>query len=106
MKLSTEQTANTGFLNSLVGSIGWAARVSTQQNSASATTPPANRPRITGEPQAYSLPPQLVARISALAPTATSPMPVKSMIGRPAARTAGMLRAAAITTITAIGTLM
>src|SRR5882757_10620087 len=36
-KLSTVQTANTGFLNSRIGSIGWAARVSAQPNSASAT---------------------------------------------------------------------
>lgn len=75
MKLRIEQTVNTGLANSRIGSIGSAARVSTQQNRPSAISPPANRPMITAEPHAYSLPPQLVARISALAPTATSAMP-------------------------------
>ncbi|SDP31668.1 hypothetical protein SAMN04487981_12035 [Streptomyces sp. cf386] len=75
MKLSTEQTVKTGLANSRMGSIGSAARVSAQQNRPSAIAPPTNRPMMMPEPQAYSLPPQLVARISALAPTATSPMP-------------------------------
>jgi hypothetical protein len=75
MKLRIEQTVKTGLANSRIGSMGSAARVSTRQNAASATTPPAKRPMTTGEPQAYSLPPQLVARISALAPIATSAMP-------------------------------
>ncbi|GGW46808.1 hypothetical protein GCM10010320_28870 [Streptomyces caelestis] len=75
MKLSTEQTVKTGLANSRMGSIGSLARVSTRQNGPSATTPPTNRAMIMPEPHAYSLPPQLVARISALAPTATSAMP-------------------------------
>lgn len=75
MKLRTEQTVNTGFRKSRIGSIGSCARNSTRQKSASATRPPAKRPRMTGEPHAYSLPPQLVARISALAPTVTIAMP-------------------------------
>ena len=75
MKLRIEQTVKTGLPNSRIGSIGWAARVSAQQKAARARTPPAKRPMMTGELQAYSLPPQLVARIRALAPTATRAMP-------------------------------
>ncbi len=74
-KLRTEHTEKTGLRKSRIGSIGSAARVSARQNSASATAPPTNRPMMTGEVQAYWFPPQLVARISALAPTATSAMP-------------------------------
>lgn len=72
MKLRIEQTVKTGFRNSRIGSIGSFARVSTTQNSARAMSPPTNSPMIMGEPHAYSFPPQLVARISALAPTVTS----------------------------------
>lgn len=75
MKLSTAQTLKTGLRKSRIGSIGSRALVSTRQKNASATRPPANSPMITGEPQAYSLPPQAVARIRALAPTATSAIP-------------------------------
>lgn len=75
MKLRIEQTVNTGLRNRCIGSIGCLARVSTQQNSPSATMPPTKSPMMTPEPHAYSLPPQLVARIRALAPTATSAMP-------------------------------
>jgi hypothetical protein len=75
MKLSSEQTPNTGLRNRRIGSMGSTARVSAQQNSPSATAPPTNNPMITGEPHAYSVPPQLVASTSALDPTATSPMP-------------------------------
>ncbi len=75
MKLRIEQTVNTWLRNSRIGRVGWAALVSAQQNRASATTPATNRPMIVAEPQAYSLPPQLVARIRALAPIATSAMP-------------------------------
>jgi len=58
-----------------MGSMGCSARVSTQQNRPSAIVPPTNRPMMVAEPHAYWLPPQLVARISELAPTATSAMP-------------------------------
>lgn len=75
MKLRTEHTVKTGLRNSRIGSIGSTARVSTQQNRASAITPPAYRAMMVAEPQANSLPPQLVARIRALAPAATRPMP-------------------------------
>jgi hypothetical protein len=75
MKLRTEQTVNTGLPNSRIGSIGSAARVSTTQNRPSAINPPTNRPMMTPEPHAYWLPPQLVARIRALAPAATRAMP-------------------------------
>ncbi len=68
MKLRIEQTVKTGLPKSRIGSIGSFARNSTRQNSASATRPRTNRPMMTPEPQAYSLPPQLVARIRALAP--------------------------------------
>ena len=75
-KDSTQHTVNTGLANSRIGRIGSAARLSTHTNAASATTEPTNRPMITGEPHAYLLPPQLVARVRPEAPRPTSTMPV------------------------------
>ena len=59
-----QHTVNTGLLNSRIGRIGSAARISTHTKIASATTEPTNSPMIVGEVQAYSVPPQLVARVS------------------------------------------
>ncbi|CAM5291688.1 hypothetical protein STENM223S_08628 [Streptomyces tendae] len=73
MKLSTEQTVNTGLENNRIGSIGSRARYPAEQAERDHT---AHEQRDDHpEPHAYSLPPQLVARISALAPAATSAMP-------------------------------
>ena len=65
MKLSTELTLNTFRRNSRSGRIGSAARCSATTKQPRKTTPPTTRPMMVGEPQPYSVPPQLVARISA-----------------------------------------
>ncbi len=75
MKPRMQQTVNTGLANSRIGRIGSAARVSTQTKTASAAAEPTNRPMITGEPHAYSPPPQLVASVRPDAPRPTSRMP-------------------------------
>src|SRR5579875_1099139 len=72
MKLSTEATLNTRLRNNRIGRIGSAARSSTNTKTASATTEPANRAMIVAEPQAYWVPPQDVARVSPVAPSATN----------------------------------
>ena len=61
-------TSKTRERKSASGRIGSAARRSRQTNSASSTTPTTPSPTIVGEPHAYSLPPQVVSRISALTP--------------------------------------
>lgn len=75
MKPRMQQTVNTGLVNSRMGRIGSAARVSTQTKRAIAAAETANKPMIIGEPQAYSPPPQLVARVSPEAPMPTNRMP-------------------------------
>src|SRR3954471_555108 len=75
MKPRMQQTVKTGLANSRMGRIGSVARVSTQTKKASATAEATNNPTIIGEPQAYSPPPQLVARVSPEAPMPTSRMP-------------------------------
>ena len=75
MKPRMQQTVKTGLVNSRMGRIGSAARVSTQTKTASAAADAANNPMITGEPHAYSPPPQLVARVRPEAPRPTDTMP-------------------------------
>jgi hypothetical protein len=57
------------------GMIGSAARVSCQRNAAMSSTPATPRPTMIGDPQSYSLPPQVVRRISALTPAVSSTAP-------------------------------
>ena len=57
------------------GMIGSAARRSCQMNATSIATPPSASPTISGEPQAYWFPPQVVMRISAPTPPARRPAP-------------------------------
>src|SRR5690349_3191401 len=75
MKPRTQQMVNTGLANSRTGRIGSTARDSTQTKTASATAEAANSPMITGDPHAYSPPPQLVASVRPEAPTPTNRMP-------------------------------
>ena len=75
MKLSTEQTLNTRLRNSRMGKIGSAVRSSTATKMARATTDAANRPMMVAEPQAYWVPPQEVARVRPVAPSATNRQP-------------------------------
>ena len=70
-----QHTVNTGLANSRIGRIGSATRVSTHTKIASARAEAANSPMITGEDQAYVLPPQLVASVSPDAPSATKTIP-------------------------------
>ena len=49
---STQQTVNTGLPNSRIGSIGSAARRSTNTNATSAATDTTNKPMIVTDPQA------------------------------------------------------
>ena len=67
-KPSEEATLNTGERNSFSGMIGSAARRSCQTNAPSSTTPATPARRSSASPSAYSLPPQVVTRISALRP--------------------------------------
>ena len=60
---------------SVRGMIGSAARLSCQTNAASNATPASPSPTISGEPQGYWLPPQVVSRIRAPTPPASSPAP-------------------------------
>ena len=58
-----------------MGRIGSAARNSTSTKMTSAATEPTNRPMIMAEPQAYWVPPQDVARVRPVAPSATNRQP-------------------------------
>lgn len=49
---SAQHTVNTGSLNSRIGRIGSAARLSTTTNATSATSDPTNKPMIVAEPHA------------------------------------------------------
>ena len=75
MKPRMQHTVNTGLANRRIGRIGSAARLSAQTNMASAAADATNRPMITGDPHAYSPPPQLVASVSPEAPRPTNRMP-------------------------------
>ena len=59
--------------------IGSAARRSCQMKADSSARPAAPRATIVGEPQAYSLPPQVVRRMIALTPAVSSAAPSQSM---------------------------
>ena len=64
-KPSEEATLNTLERNRFSGMIGSLARPSQKMNAISRTTPAIARPMIVPESHAYSLPPQVVTRISA-----------------------------------------
>ena len=70
------ETLKTLERNSVSGTIGSGARVSCQTNAASSTTPATPSPMISGEPQAYSVPPQVVSRISAPTPPVSRVAPM------------------------------
>ena len=71
------ETVKTLERNSPSGRIGSAARVSHHTKIASTRTPTRPRPRIVEDPQAYSLPPQVVTMISAVTPTLRSAAPTR-----------------------------
>ena len=75
MNARMQHTVNTALLNSLIGRIGSAARISTRMKMPSATRETTNSPMIVGEVQAYSVPPQLVARVRPDAARPTNRMP-------------------------------
>src|SRR6266508_2022205 len=56
----THDTTKTELRNRCSGTSGSGTPRSTRTNAASNPTAPTTRPRITGDPQSYSLPPQLV----------------------------------------------
>ncbi len=60
---------------SVSGMTGSDARRSCQMNATSIATPPSPSAMISGEPQAYWLPPHVVIRISAPTPPARRPAP-------------------------------
>ena len=62
------ETLKTRERKSESGMIGSTARRSCQMKAASSATPATPSPMISGEPQPYSTPPQLVSRISAATP--------------------------------------
>ena len=68
-------TENVRFLNSASGRIGSAARLSTNTNSASNTTPRTANPIVWIDPQAYVVPPRLVQSTTEDSPPASSPAP-------------------------------
>ena len=105
MKLSTALTLNTFRRNSRSGRIGSAARLSAATKQPRKTTPPTTRPMMVGEPQAYWVPPQLVARISPADPSEMNTMPRVSKIGRPEVGTDGSSLTARGMITSAIGTL-
>ena len=75
MKLSTEHTLNTRLRNSRIGKMGSAVRISTSTKITRAATDAANKPMMIGDPQAYCVPPQDVARVRPVAPSATNRQP-------------------------------
>ena len=70
-----QHTVNTGLANRRIGRIGSATWDSTHTKIASARAEPTNSPMITGDDQAYVLPPQLVASVRPEAPTPMNRMP-------------------------------
>jgi len=75
MKARITLMLNTEERNSLMGRFGSVARVSTMTKTASATTEPANSPRIVVDVQGYSVPPRDNARVSPEAPRDTNTIP-------------------------------
>ncbi len=73
-------SANVALRNSRSGRIGSRVRASWTTNSTPSTTPAANRPTITPEPQAYSAPPQLSASSRQLTPATSSAAPIQSTV--------------------------
>src|SRR3954468_21329377 len=68
---SAQHTAKTGSRNSRIGRMGTFADSPTKTKATMATTGPTNSPMIITEPHEYSLPPQLVASVSPVAPRPT-----------------------------------
>src|SRR5205814_6044045 len=77
------------------GRIGSAARVSHQTKRISRATPTIPSPTIAAEPQAYSLPPHVVSRISALTPALRRSAPSTSI----RCLTVGVCRCSRVATI-------
>ena len=75
MKLIPVTSRNVPESKSVSGMIGSAARRSCQMNATSIPAPPTASPMISGESQAYWLPPHVVMRISAPTPPARRPAP-------------------------------
>ena len=69
------ETLKTLERKSVSGMIGSGARRSCQTKATSSTTPAMPSAKIVGEPQAYSVPPQVVSRISAPTPPLSSVAP-------------------------------
>ncbi len=74
-KPSPLATRNTDDRNRPSGMIGSSARRSCQTNAASSAAAASARPTTSGEPHAYSLPPHVVTRTSALTPAVSSVAP-------------------------------
>ena len=74
-KLRMPETVNTLLRNNLIGSIGSAARCSTNTKATSSTTDPAAIHRIVGDVHGYSVPPQLVTSVSPVAASAINAIP-------------------------------
>ena len=72
MALVTEKTE---FVNRLGGRIGSLARRSTATKATSKATPATPRTTMGAEPQAYCVPPQVVTRMIAVTPRASSAAP-------------------------------
>ena len=71
----TEDSENTGLVNSRSGSIGSVARRSAQMKTGTASTAAAISPMMNAESQGYSVPPRLVARVSPAATTEIAATP-------------------------------
>jgi hypothetical protein len=78
-KLTAAATLKVRMRNSRNGMAGSAARRSTTTKAAPSTTVAAPRPRITGEPQAYCVPPQVVSSTRQVMAEASSAVPGQSM---------------------------
>ena len=74
-----ETSAKLRLRNSPSDRIGSAARRSTKPNAISDATPSTSQAEDLPEPHAYSLPPQVVIRTSAVMPTESRPAPSQSM---------------------------
>ena len=74
-----ELTEKIGLRNSRNGNSGSATRVSQARKPAVSTVPPPTRPRITGDPQGYSAPPQTTASSRQPTPPIRSAAPSTSI---------------------------
>jgi hypothetical protein len=75
VKLIAELTENTGLRNSRSGSTGSAARRANHHQPTASSTAATPRPTMTGEPQAYWVPPHEVSSTTQVAAPASSSVP-------------------------------